>query len=188
MIKIIKSLVLVVAALAVVGGGTRSFFSDTDSFDNNTISTATVKIDARNEPQGRLSKPLNVSGLVPGQWTDYARGIVFNEANSTNVKLYMYVTNISGVACGKTNLEVWTGHAGNGADSERGWNLFKSNIYDFNGPSKRVEITGKVFNPTIGPNNSAVIQQRAQLDSSADNDYQNKSCTWDEIFVAETVH
>jgi hypothetical protein len=97
----------------------------------------------------------------------------------------MYVDNVSGAACDKTNLEVYTGYAASGADSERGFTVYNGSLGDFTGEANREEITGYVFDPTIGPNNSAVIQQRAQLDPSADNSFMNTDCTWDEVFVGE---
>ncbi|HBP01309.1 MAG: hypothetical protein UY41_C0046G0014 [Candidatus Moranbacteria bacterium GW2011_GWE1_49_15] len=190
--NIFKSLFVIVAVAAVAGGATYAIFSDTSSFAGNTISTATVDIDARNEPSGLLPKPLNVSGIVPGEFTDWARGIVFNTANSTDIRLFMYVTNVTGAACNKTNLEVYTGNADPGnTDNERDFQLYNGVISGLAGVGNRVEITGpeagKVYNPTMPTNHSAVIQQRAQLDPSAGNSYQNTSCTWDEIFVAETI-
>ena len=189
--RIILSLVTILAAVAMVAGATRAVFSATDSFIGNTISTATVRIDARSETgnnPARLPKPLNVAGLVPTQWTNWARGVVFNQADSTPVRLYMYLDNISGVACGKTNIQVYTGHAADGADSERGIILMNAVLGTYSGAGNRIEITGpgKIFNPTIGTNTSAVLQQRAQLDGTADNFYEGTSCTWDEVFVAET--
>jgi hypothetical protein len=185
--NIFKSLSVIVAVIAVAAGATQAVFSDTDSFEGNTVSTAIVNIDARNEPMGNLPKPLNVSGLVPGEWTGWARGIVYNESNSTDVKVYMYVSNVNGVACDKVNLTVYTGHAASGAASERSMLLYNGALNSFNEANK-VEITGsgKVFNPSMPANRSAVIQQKAQLDSSAGNSYQNKSCTWNEVFVAES--
>lgn len=188
--RIALSLVTILAAVVMVAGSTKAVFSDTDSFVGNTISTATVNIDARDEPMGLLHKPLIVSGLVPNQWSGYARGIVYNESNSTNVRAYMYLANISGAACDKVNLQVWTGHAASGAPSERGWVLMNGPLANYLGPVNRVEVTNHVFvAPNYLPaNTSAVIQQRAQLDPSADNTYQNKSCMWDEVFVAESIY
>jgi len=185
--KIILSLGSIVATLAVATGATFAIFSDSSSFNGNTVSTAKVDINALSEPNGNLPKPLNVSGLVPGEWTDWARGVIFNTAESTDVKLYMYVDNKSGAACDKINLEVTTGHAGSDAQ-ERLISLYNGALSGLEGSANRVEITGtgKIFDPTIAPNHSAVIQQRAQLDGSADNSYQNTSCSWDEVFVGET--
>lgn len=184
--RIILGLFTILSTAALVAGSTRAVFSASDSFVGNTIATAVVHISALSEPMGLWPKPLNASGLVPGAYTNYARGVVFNQSDSTNVKLYMYLDNINGVACPKTNIQVWTGNAAGGADSERGYLLMNSSLASYAGSGNRVQITGYVFNPTIPPNNSAVIQQRAQLDPSATNGYQGTSCTWNEVFVAET--
>ena len=187
--RILFSLVMILAAVVLVAGTTRAVFSETSSFNGNTVSTATVDIDARSEPMGLLPKPLNVSGLVPNQWTNYARGVVYNTSNSTNVKVYMYLDAVTGFACDKVNLQVWTGYAASGAASERGWLFMNGLLSSYTGSANRREVTGYVFvAPNYLPKNtSAVIQQRAQLDPSADNTYQNKSCTWNEVFVAESI-
>ncbi len=183
--KIFFSVFILIALVVEVSQATKAVFSDTGEVKGNTISAATVNIDFRSEPKGLLPKPLNVSGLVPTQFTGWARGVVYNAANSTPVKVYMYVENISGGACDKTRIEVYTGHAADGASSERGYLLYGGALNGLAGSEHRVEVTGHVFN-LLNTNTSAVIQQRAQLDGSADNSYQNKSCTWDEVFVAET--
>jgi hypothetical protein len=127
---------------------------------------------------------------MPGEFSDWARGIVFNEADSENVRLYMYVDNVEGEACPKINLDVRTGHAANGADSEQQFVVYSGLISGITGAENRKEITGgdapKVFNAPnyLPPNTSAVIQQRVQLDPSATEAHQG-TCTWDEVFVAE---
>src|SRR5690606_25827227 len=122
-----------------------------------------------------------------GQTSQWGRVEVYNESDSSPVKVFFYVTNITGGACAKVNLEVRTGHAGTLA-GETAMTIHSGNIYDFNGAGNRKEVTGpgRVFNPTLPVNTTAVVTQRAQLDLSADNAQMNSSCTWDEIFVAET--
>jgi hypothetical protein len=193
--RIALSLVTVFAVVAMVAGATKAVFSDSASFVGNTIATATVNISANSEPGTnpvRLPKPLNVTGLVPNQWTGWARGVVYNEGNSTNVRAYMYIDNPTGVACAMTNIQVWTGNANSGADSERGFLLMNGPLSWYTGSGQRVEITGdsRVFvAPNYLPaNTSAVIQQAAQLDPSASNSYQNTSCVWNEVFVAESIY
>lgn len=184
--RILASFLTIVSMVAIVAGATAAVFNDTAAFEGNTISTATVNIDARSEPNGNLPKPLSVSGLVPGEWTDWARGIVYNEADSSDVKVFMYVDNVTGPACGAVNLKVTTGHAGTD-EGERAIIVYEGALDDLT-EANRVEITGtgKIFDPTIAPNTSAVIQQQAQIAEDAENDNQG-SCTWDEIFVAETA-
>lgn len=184
--KILLSLITIGAVGTLVVGATRAVFSGSTKFVGNTVGAAMVKIDARDEPMGRLHKPLVVNGLVPNQWTQWARGIIFNQSDSTHIRLYMYINNVSGDACGKINLKVYTGHAASGADSERGFLIYDGSLNGLTGVGNRQEITGNVFNPTMPPNNSAVIQQAAGLDESASDWYQGKSCIWDEVFVAET--
>jgi len=189
--KIALSFATLATTILMVTAASKAVFSDEDNFSGNQINAALVNIDARSETgnnPARLPKPIIANSLIPGQFSDWARGIIFNQADSTNVRVWMYAVNIDGYACPKVNLEVWTGHAADGADSERSYKIFDSNIFNLNGSSNRVEITNHVFtSPNWLPaNTSAVIQQRAGLDSSANNDFQSKSCTWDEIFVAET--
>lgn len=188
--KILMSLVMVLATATMVAGATQAVFSDSSVFAENTLATAKVDIDARSEAAGgTLGKPLVVTGLVPGQYSDWARGVVYNQADSTPVRVFMYVSNIQGGSvCDKTNLTVYTGHANSGNASERQFVLYNSGLQGLSGPGNRVEVTGpgKVFNPTLPANTSAVIQQQAQLDSSADNAQSNATCTWDEVFVGET--
>lgn len=182
--SVMKSLVIILAAVSVSGGATYSFFSATDSIEGNTISTATVEIDAKGEAgQGVMAKPIATSNLVPGQYTDWARGAIWNKS-TVPVRLYMYTDNLQGAACALTNLVVTTGNAGG---NERERTVYEGKLMDVAGSAERVELTGSVPFATVPDNWTQVVQQRAQLDESADNGSQNQECTWDEIFVAESV-
>jgi hypothetical protein len=185
MTNIIKSLIIVIAVAAIAGGATYAgVFSAQDNIPGNTVSTATVVFDAHNfsgnKPIGTI--PV-VGGLVPGQFTSDGRAELYNKSE-VPVKIYMYVTGLNGDACGKTNLEVKTGFAG-GNETER--TVLYNALTNIDSPAERVEVTGNPPFVTAGPNITQVIHQRAQLDSSADDSYQGKTCKWDEIFVAETV-
>ncbi|MFZ1735983.1 MAG: hypothetical protein IPJ67_02135 [Candidatus Moraniibacteriota bacterium] len=182
--NIMKSLVIILAAVSVSGGATYSFFSATDSIDGNTISTATVEIDAKGEAgQGVMAKPIATSNLVPGQYTEWARGAVWNKS-TVPVRLYMYADNLQGSACPLTNLTMTTGYAGG---NERERTVYEGKLTDIAGSVERVELTGNPPFATVPANWTQVVQQRAQLDDEADNGAQNQECTWDEIFVAESV-
>lgn len=188
--RILLSLLTIFTTTAMMAGASQAVFSDTDTFEGNNITTATVNIDARSEAHGLLPKPLIASGLIPGEYTDWARGVVYNEAGSTNVRVYMYVANRTGTACDKTNIEVYTGYAESAANVnlERDYQLYSGPLSGLAGEGKKVEITGFVFkSPNWLPaNTSAVIQQRAQLDGTAGDGLQGATCTWDEVFVAQT--
>lgn len=188
MSRVFASMLTIVAIIGAVGGATMAVFSDTASILGNTVSTGQVNIDARpEENETTAEKPVIAEGLVPGEWSDWYRMVVYNEADSTNVRAYMYVTNLEGDACNKVNLKVTTGNAADDA-SERQFVIYNSLLTNISTPNARIELTGYVFtNPTYLPaNTSLVVQQQAQLDPSADNSNANASCTWDEVFVAET--
>lgn len=177
--KIVLSLVTILAAVAMVAGATSAVFSATDSIPGNTITAATVTLDAHNYSG---NKPIGVvlTKLIPGMWTPEGRAELYNTGN-TDVKVYMSVANMTGVACDKVNLKVYTGWAG-GDEHVR-------TVYDYKLDwltTNRQEVTGNPPFALLGPNWSQVIWQKAQLDATADNTYQGDTCTWEEVFTAET--
>ncbi|HAV11559.1 MAG TPA: hypothetical protein DCX32_03370 [Candidatus Moranbacteria bacterium] len=183
--NILKSFSIIVAIAAVAGGITYAIFSDTDTITGNTVGTATVELDAKGEAaSGIVSKPIVATNLVPGEYTDDFRGALHNQS-TVDVKLYMYLDNVVGDACDKINLTMTTGHAG--GDEYARTILNNVALSSIDTPAERVEITGVPPFETAGPNITQVVRERAQLDPSADNTYQNKTCTWDEVFVAESI-
>lgn len=181
---------LVIGMLATsVTQATFAVFSDSSQILGNTLSTAQVNIDARaEESSSTLPKPIAAVGLVPGEWSEWYRGIVFNQADSTNVRVFLHLNNVTGGACGKTNLMVTTGQAGSEI-GERTHVIFNGNVAELAGSENRRELTGYTNFPApeyLPANWSLVVQQQAQLDVTADNAQANTSCTWDEVFVAET--
>lgn len=171
---------MLTAIIVTVSQATRAVFSTSDNIPGNTISTARVSLDAHNfsgnKPIGSI-----VEKLVPGQWTQEGRAELYNTGDAA-LRVYMHVEDVAGEACDKVNLKVFTGWAG-GDEHVR-------TVYDYNINwllTNRVEVTGDPPFATLLPNWSQVIWQKAQLDSSADNGYQGKSCTWNEVFYAESV-
>ena len=110
--KLIVSLAIVVAVTAAVAGTAYAVFTQTKSIDSNRVGTARINLDIRALSSGVISKPLNVVGLIPGQWTDWARAELYNQSDSTPVLLFFHVENVTGDACNKVNLRVTTGFAG----------------------------------------------------------------------------
>ncbi len=185
--RIALSLVTILATVAMVAGATKAVFSASSSIPSNVLATATIDMNAHGEARGGvLAKPINVLGLIPGAWTPWYRGVVENKQDSTAIKVWMYVTDITGGACNKVNLDVRTGFASDGGSSELANTVYSGSLYGLNGYGNKYPITGYVFNPTLPAWNSAVIQQRAQLDPSADNSQMGQGCTWTEVFYAET--
>jgi predicted ribosomally synthesized peptide with SipW-like signal peptide len=186
--RILASSLVVISLIATVGQATFAVFSDSAEIQGNTISTATVNIDLNllnSEEFSDFDKPINTSNLLPGQWSDWARVEAVNNSD-VNVRLYFYVKNVVGDACEMTNLLLKTGPIGG---NEVQYQIYNSKILDINGNSERVELTGVYgyWNPTLPAEESLVLWQRAQLDVSADNDYADESCIWDEVFIAESA-
>lgn len=186
--KIISGVSVIAAVVAITSMATYAVFSATSSINGNTVGTANIVFTAQGEANGTtVAKPLTASNLVPGQYTSWARGTLYNHIESSiPVKAYMYVDNVVGGACDKINLRVTTGFAGSDA-TERARNIYNGALSGITGAGNRVETTGIPPFATIGPNISQVIQQQAQLDPSADSSDMGQSCTWDEVFVAESV-
>lgn len=61
---IIRSLLMIIAAAAIVGGVTKANFSDSKTINNNTLTNGTVKISLSN-PAGTL--PFTETNWAPGQ-------------------------------------------------------------------------------------------------------------------------
>lgn len=181
--KMIFSLASMAMVGASIGGGTYALFSSTGSVTGNTISSGSVNLLVHNFSG---NKPVNSSGIVPGQWAPDGRLELYNTGTSP-AKAYMYVTNLSssgGAICDKINLKVSTGHAG-GSETENV--LYNGPIAAISGASNRFETTTVPPFNQLDPNISQAIHQQAQLDVSADSAQMNQTCTWDEVFVAENV-
>lgn len=182
-----KRLLIILLAVLFIGlfaGVTYSIFSDTESINNNVIEAGEVDIVLQALTSGVIDKPLDVSNLIPTQWTDYARAEIYNEDYSSDVRVFMYIDNVVGDLCDYTNLQVTTGAIGTDV-SERGNDVFDGALLDLEGTTNKVEVTGYVAT-YLSPLETIAIQQRAQIDESAGNDMQAETCTWDEVFVAET--
>ena len=178
--NILKSLIVILAMGALVGGTTSALFTSQGSINGNTISSGSVNLVVHNFSG---NKPIYTSNMAPGDWTPWGRAELYN-TGTLPVNVYMYVDNVSGAACDKTNLVVKTGWAGGDEFVNQLYNGPLAGITD---AGNRVETTVNPPFDQLDPNLSQVIQQRAQLDSSADDAYQNTSCAWDEIFVAENL-
>jgi hypothetical protein len=185
MTRIAVSLFTMFAMVALVAGATYAVFRDRDTIPGHRISTARVhvNIDAVGEARaGVAAKPLLAENIPVGQWSDWFRGAIHNRPDSGNVRLFMHVANVRGEACDRTRLHVTTGHAGTHA-GERQFDVYRGSLLGIRGEANRREITGHVFTaPRFLPSNTtAVIQQRAQITRG------EGTCTWDEVFTAESI-
>ena len=72
--KIAKSLIVIVAVLAVAAGATGAYFSDQASIDGNTFATGTLNLTLNHS----AGKPFNVTNAYPGYWTNWEYMDVYN--------------------------------------------------------------------------------------------------------------
>lgn len=180
--RIVLSLVTVLGVVAMVAGGAQSVFSANANIPGNVVTAGTLTLLAHNYSG---NKPIGTTAefLVPGAWTAEGRAELYNTGN-VPAKVYMYVDGVTGGACDKTNLEVFTGYAGG---DEHARVVLYNSLANITGAGNRVEVTGYPPFATLGPNWSQVIWQKAQLDASAGDSYQGLSCSWTENFVAESL-
>jgi predicted ribosomally synthesized peptide with SipW-like signal peptide len=68
MFNILRSLFVIAAAVAVVGG-TYAYFSATKSVGTNKITTGTLSIEIQGQNTDAVMTPFNVTGLMPGEST-----------------------------------------------------------------------------------------------------------------------
>lgn len=174
--KILASALVVISLMSAVGGSALAIFTDSESIQGNTISTGSVDI----ELSGDVA-PIVANGLNPGDWSDWSRVEVDNNSTSS-IRLYFYGTDIWGMACGDTNLEIATGPLGG---DEMQYAVYNSRLGYIDGSDNRVELTGYVFNPTMPAGETAVVYMRAGLDLGADASSMNKDCNWTAVFVVE---
>lgn len=186
MFAIFKSIFVLFVMLSIVGGSTYAVFSAHDSISGNKISTAQLHFRAEGVAgESSLSKPIDAEGLMPGMYTEWARAALHNES-VVPVHVFFFVENLSGSACPFLNLVLATGTSGSDL-GEQSQVMYSGSIGDISGSSNRVEISGNSVWEKLEGNTTQHIQQRAQLDVTADNNAQGESCTWDEVFVAETI-
>ena len=172
--KILASALVVISLMSAVGGSALAIFSDTESIQGNTISTGSVDIELTGD-----FNPITAQNLNPGDWSEWQRVEVDNNSNGP-VKLYFYVTDLNGAACGDTMLELATGPL---AGDEMAYHFYNSNIGLINGSNNRVEVTGYVFNPSMPAGETAVVHMRAGLGLGASE--MNADCDWTGVFVAD---
>ncbi len=174
--KILASALVVISLMSAVGGSALAIFSDTESIQGNTISTGSVDIELTGD-----FGPITAQNLNPGDWSDWERVEVDNNSNGP-IKLYFYVTDVSGAACGDTLLNLVTGPLGG---DEMQYPFYASHLTSLNGANNKVEVTGYVFNPTMPAAQTAVVHMRAGLDMAAGEAAMGEDCDWTGVFVAE---
>lgn len=160
--KILKSLVIVVAMAAIAAGATGALFSGQGSIAGNTFTAGTLTIDITH---GAL-KPWDVKNFAPGYVTAWEQASITNTGSiAGNLTMSAPYTVGSPDLYNALNIEI---------------NINGTEVY--NGPVNSVNIgTVPVL---LNAGNTLTIWQRVSLpDSGGDQNYlQNKTTNFDEVF------
>lgn len=171
--RILLSLFIITALVISTVKGTQALFSDADSVNGNTVTTARLSIDAR----AVINKPLGDLLLLPGTWGDPGTVDLYNDGNAPQ-RQWMYVENISGALCDYVQLKIGYSYAAaNSFDVVFGTYSLSS----LNGAANAREVGRS--NP-IQANITTRLVQQPYVDASTPNTLQASTCSWDEVFAA----
>lgn len=200
MFRIAKSLITIVAVLAIAAGATGAVFSDQGSIPGNTFATGTLELTLHHS----AGKPFSVSNAYPGYWTNWEHMDIFNGpfppvAGQLPFEAYMTVSKTGGSTVLWDNLQVnmktsgWNSDCTDGDGGER--TIYNGNINAF--PVHNLVSTALYWHlaneddghaspaDNIRAGYSERVCQKVGLLTSADNTVQGKSVTFTEIVDAE---
>lgn len=122
MMKILKSLSLIVAVAAVAGGATYAYFSDTETSDGNSVTAGTLdmKVDDKDDPLiekvtfenakpgDTITKTWKVKnvGSIPGKVTVKIKNVVDNDNGCTEPEVPAEVAEYGSASCGNGQGEL----------------------------------------------------------------------------------
>jgi len=160
--NIIKSLLIIVAAVAVVGTGTHSYFSKNQVLgadDNKDMSYKTATVDVGNV----IGFPMSFDNMVPGG--EYTKDASIKYTGTTNGDLYFGATLVTGYADLSPILQVAI-EKYNVTTAKYEWItswMQPANLY--------TSWTKLAIN--VSPNETTYYRIHVKVDSSAGNQYQN---------------
>lgn len=196
--KILLSLGIIAAVAAVIVGGTMAVFSDQKKIEGNTVSTGTLEL-TLNKSAG---KPFSVSGMAPGDVTGWEYMDIFNGPfpavpGQLPFEAEMTVNKTAGDAVLWNALEIemktsgWDSDCTNGDGGE---GLIYNGLINAFPAGMTVSDIAYWHNAneddgTGPPDNiragwSERVCQRVKLPSTAGNEVQGKSVTFEEVVDA----
>lgn len=193
--KILKSLVIILAMAALVAGSTGALFSDQKSIAGNTFATGTLKL-TLNKSAG---KPFSVSNAYPGYWTNWENMDIYN-TGTLPFEAYLTMIKTSGDTVLWDALQIQLETSGGNSichDGDPGMTNQEKVIYNGNLNAFPVQKLVSSLNywhlanegdgsgspaDNIRPGWSERVCQKVGLLSSADNTVQGKS-----VIFTETV-
>lgn len=199
--KIVKSLVVILAMAVLVAGSTGAIFSDQETIPGNTFATGTLNL-TLNKSAG---KPFTVSNAYPGYWTGWEWMDIFNGpyppvAGQMPFEAYLTMSKdpssdywLWGNLQIKLKTSGWDSNCNNGDGGEKV--IYDGYIKDF--PAHKLVSSANYWHlanegdssgspaDNIRPGYSERICQKIGLLESAGNQVQGKTVTFTEIVDAE---
>lgn len=170
MIGILRSAFMLVAAIAIVGGGTYSYFSTKDDSVGNTISTGSLSIDLRNQ---NTTDPLlfSIPNLLPGGTALVNFDVQNNSATGVQIRgaafgEWVGVTSPNNALIKVVKIERWNGSA---------WQEIQNVPAGITGLFYDSPNGSDGSNYTVPASDKAQFQLTLKLDESAGDKYQGKS-------------
>ena len=180
--KILISLSAVIGVAALVSAATYAAFSDTVTVEGNVVTTATINLEQNNDgyPHGYEFKPIVASNVYPGSSVgpEYI-GLDNNSAAPLKVSFYADVPDDEGNMCEAYTLKVEVYPF---AHPELATTAYNSLLSGVDSPEEAV-----VLNASLAADARMTVKQTLTLSSEVGNEYQGKTCAWNEQFVGETI-
>jgi len=188
-LKIIKSLIIIVAMAAMASGATSAVFSDQETISGNTFATGTLDLELNN----LVGKPFEVTGAYPGYISPWAHMDLSN-VGSLPFESYLWLNHTSDspglYAALKIDLHDSGADlvCGNGDDTS----IYSGLLSGITGPGLRTQTSDNYFaavgtpgNDNIIPRSAQRVCQRLELPSTASDALQGKTTAFSEIVKAE---
>lgn len=173
--SIIKSLLIIVAVAAVAGGATYAYFTHTETVTGNTFSTGSLSFNLRKTNTDTINLPFKFDGMTPGKCADGQLN-VFNHSDSITMKYRFYFAPTGGspIPYDKITVDAYKCDHYDSGSHCASWTLVKSGLLkNLDGSADHI-----VSPANEDPNISNYWKFHFCLDSSAGNDYQGTTATF----------
>jgi predicted ribosomally synthesized peptide with SipW-like signal peptide len=179
---LIVGILVVIAIIALVGTlGTGAFFTSTAQVQNNTLASGTLKVQINSE--GGTAIPLNVQNLEPGVWLPigqvYELGMYNTGLSTIPCKYRMTFQNLVDANGLTSKINVRVRHTFAGSPNPAAWPIvWQGSFSSFDMKSTAPQMGTIVGGGILGVNITHVYVFEFQLDTTADNSFQNLTATF----------
>jgi predicted ribosomally synthesized peptide with SipW-like signal peptide len=180
MLRIAKSLITIVAVLAIAAGATGAWFTSTVPIDDNEISTGTLTLALDPNTPGN-GTPITLQNLQPGDGTANELHHRWNLINDGSLNLKYRIRAINTTAAGNDDLynqlRFKLGEYSSGPNKDLGTNLTLADL------EAGILIDSNVI-PTALDTRVRTVFVRPYLPTTAGDEVQGETVTFDIIFEA----